>query len=677
MGLRNPAGKSFRVIFKVPGSPDIHVSVPEGVSLLEAARQADVAVDAPCSGNGTCGKCLVRIRAGNALTGRTRHITPDQYAEGWRLACQTTVEANLTIQIPEGTGKFKSRMRITDFSNSRERQLFEKLRTEMEVSGFSRGSGLEFVTLTLSEPGIQDSMADRERLLAALAERAVQTEGAVCVARDTSVGSGVSPVEACHRYDISLSALRKLPCILRESGFSCTCVVKHEENTVYVLDVFPPGGEPKGKDGRPVLPGLAVDIGTTTVALVITDLLSGEILAMGSEGNGQIRYGADVINRIIESTREGGLERLRRAVLDDTIIPLIKKAAAATGIETGQIYRTAIAGNTTMAHLFAGVSPEYLRLEPYVPAFFHGDWRPGDLGLPVHPDGKVLMAPAVGSYVGGDITAGVFASMIFHRDHYSLFIDLGTNGELVFGGRDWLMTCACSAGPAFEGGDISCGMRAAAGAAEACTVNAETMEPELTVIGGGKLAGLCGSGLIDLVGELFAAGIINARGKLVREGGGGNPRIRRDEWGMGSYVLAFEGETENGTAVTLTEGDIDNFIRAKGAIFSAIRTMLAMVDLEIDAVEEVFIAGGIGSGINIAQAIRIGMLPAIPLQRYHYIGNTSLSGAWAMVQSEKAAEKTGQIAESMTYLELSSHPHYMDEFIGACFLPHTNGDLFT
>jgi uncharacterized 2Fe-2S/4Fe-4S cluster protein (DUF4445 family) len=414
---------------------------------------------------------------------------------------------------------------------------------------------------------------------------------------------------------------------------------------------------------------------------VITDLLSGEILAMGSEGNGQIRYGADVINRIIESTREGGLEPLRQAVLHDCIIPQIKKAAAAAGVETAQIYRTAVAANTTMTHLFAGVPPEHLRLEPYVPAFFQGGkWRPVDLGLPVHPGGEVLMAPAVGSYVGGDITAGAFASMIFRKEqssgHCSLFIDLGTNGELVLGGKDWLMTCACSAGPAFEGGDISSGMRAAAGAVEACKVDPETMEPKLTVIGGGKPAGICGSGLIDLAGELFAAGIINARGKISREDYSPRPRLRQDVWGMGAYVLAFEEETESGEAIVLTEGDIDNFIRAKGAIFSAIRTMLAMVELNINAVEEVYIAGGIGSGINIAQAVRIGMLPGIPLERYHYIGNTSLSGAWAMAQSEKAFEKIVHIAGSMTYLELSSHPRYMDEFIAACFLPHTDGDLF-
>jgi uncharacterized 2Fe-2S/4Fe-4S cluster protein (DUF4445 family) len=262
--------------------------------------------------------------------------------------------------------------------------------------------------------------------------------------------------------------------------------------------------------------------------------------------------------------------------------------------------------------------------------------------------------------------------MIFKKEYFSLFIDLGTNGELVFGNRDFLLACACSAGPAFEGGEISCGMRAADGAVEACGIDRETMEPSLTVIGGGKPAGLCGSGLIDLIGELFRCGVINARGKFVREGA----RIRRDKWGEARYVAAFREETEQGGELVITETDIDNFIRAKGAIFSAIRTMLVMVDFSIDTIGAVYIAGGIGSGINVERAIRIGMLPKLPAEKYHYIGNTSLTGAYAMASSRGAAEKVAEIGRGITYLELSSHPGYMDEFIAACFLPHTNGDLF-
>jgi uncharacterized 2Fe-2S/4Fe-4S cluster protein (DUF4445 family) len=255
--------------------------------------------------------------------------------------------------------------------------------------------------------------------------------------------------------------------------------------------------------------------------------------------------------------------------------------------------------------------------------------------------------------------------MIFKKETFSLFIDLGTNGELVFGNGEFLMTCACSAGPAFEGGDISCGMRATDGAVEACSIDEETMEPTLTVIGNGEPQGLCGSGLIDMIGELFRCGIIDARGKLVREG----KRISRDEYGVGIYTIAQD--------LTITEADIDNFIRAKGAIFSAIRTMLTMLDFTMETIENVYIAGGIGSGINVERAIRIGMLPNLPPECYHYIGNTSLYGAYAMTVSRGAAGKVAEIAHGMTYLELSAHPSYMDEFIAACFLPHTNGSLFT
>jgi uncharacterized 2Fe-2S/4Fe-4S cluster protein (DUF4445 family) len=276
--------------------------------------------------------------------------------------------------------------------------------------------------------------------------------------------------------------------------------------------------------------------------------------------------------------------------------------------------------------------------------------------------------------VGGDITAGILSAGIYKKDSFSLFVDLGTNGELVFGNSELLMSCACSAGPAFEGGDISCGMRATDGAVEACSIDAETMEPTLTIIGppAQKAAGLCGSGLIDAIGELFRCGIINAKGKIIKEG----KRISHDEYGAASYILAFGADSVTGADITMNEVDIDSFIRAKGAIFSAIRSMLAIIDFSVDAIEEVYVAGGIGSGINVEKAIRIGMFPKIPVEKYHYIGNTSLSGAYAMVSSAGAAAKVTEISQGITYLELSSHPGYMDEFVAACFLPHTNGALF-
>ena len=284
------------------------------------------------------------------------------------------------------------------------------------------------------------------------------------------------------------------------------------------------------------------------------------------------------------------------------------------------------------------------------------------------------IAPNIGSYVGGDITAGTLASMIWDKDEMSLFIDLGTNGEIVFGNRDFLMSCACSAGPAFEGGDISCGMRATDGAVEAVTIDKDTMEPTLTIVGdqGQKCVGICGSGIIDIISELFRCGIINARGLFAREGA----RVKRDEHGMGRYVLAEASETETGREVSINEVDIDNFIRAKGAIFSAIDTLLNSVDMTVECIDKVYVAGGIGSGINMKNAVNIGMLPDVELEKFSYIGNSSLTGAYAMVMSEQATEKCHEVGANMTYLELSTYPGYMDSFVAACFLPHTNANLF-
>jgi uncharacterized 2Fe-2S/4Fe-4S cluster protein (DUF4445 family) len=308
-----------------------------------------------------------------------------------------------------------------------------------------------------------------------------------------------------------------------------------------------------------------------------------------------------------------------------------------------------------------------------VPAFLelHGKTA-GELGLPAKADAPVIFAPNAGSYVGGDISAGVLPAMLWHSSAMTLFIDLGTNGELVFGNEDYMLTCACSAGPAFEGGDISCGMRATRGAVDSCTIDAETMEPTLSIIDGDKPMGLCGSGLISMISELFRCGIINAQGKFVREG----KRVRYDQYGGAAYVFAFADESATGSDIMLDESDLDNFIRAKAAIFSAIRTMLKSLDMTIDDIDKIIIAGGIGSGIDIGKAISIGMLPRQPLEKYSYIGNSSLTGACAMLLSDEATEKVFEIGRNMTYIELSTHPGYMDEFVAACFLPHTDAQLF-
>jgi len=299
----------------------------------------------------------------------------------------------------------------------------------------------------------------------------------------------------------------------------------------------------------------------------------------------------------------------------------------------------------------------------------------------------MILAPNIGSYVGGDITAGVLAAAtpsgnkMWNRPEMSLLIDLGTNGEIVFGNEEFLMACACSAGPAFEGGDIGCGMRATGGAIEACTIDKASMEPEISVIGDGKPAGLCGSGLIDVVAGLFQAGIINGKGKISVDGSRdsntpGLKRISRDEYGTGFYTLVFADDSASNRDITISDVDIDNFIRAKGAIFSGIMSLLSPLGFTPTDIDDVLIAGGIGSGINIKNAISIGMLPNLPMEKFSYIGNSSLSGAYEMLTSADAEERVVEIARNMTYIELSSEPSYMDEFIAACFIPHTDETLF-
>ena len=554
----------YTIIFKIEGSQDIKTIAHQGDSLIELLWANNIDIDAPCSGNGTCGKCRVKLISGAVEMEHNTHLSQADFYDNWRLACQCKVCADAIIWVPKSAAAFKNEIKTADLGST----------VELE------------------------------------------------------------------RYQASLK------------------------------DIFDAGIKTGCKD---LGVGVAIDIGTTTVAAAMLDLTTGKVLSKASLGNGQIAYGADVINRIIQQGRDGGVEKLRHAVREETIIPIMETLCKNAGLTPESIMRVVIAGNTTMEHLFLGADGQSIRLEPYVPEFLaHEPMLCKDAGLPAGDGAMLYFAPNVGSYVGGDITAGVLPAMLWHRPEMSLFIDLGTNGELVMGNSDYLLTCACSAGPAFEGGDISCGMRATNGAVDACTIDDETFEPTLSVIGGGKPLGLCGSGIISIIAELFESGIISPKGKFAVE----HKRIVHDEYGGTEYVFATAEESATGKPLSINETDIDNFIRAKGAIFSAIRTMLKSVDMTVEDIDRIIIAGGIGSGIDIAKAVKIGMLPKQPLEKYSYIGNSSLTGACAMLISDDALAKVSDIANNMTYIELSTHPGYMDEFVASCFIPHTDASLF-
>ena len=635
----------YKVTFKFENSEDVIVFAALGENLLEVARKTNVAIDAPCNGNAACGKCKVRLLGGELDSKKTHHISDEEYAGGWRLACCSKVCADVEVMVPDIASAYKSRMKVADLSSPDEIKIFDDLKEQVLQAGIALKNDMKVITLQMNEPTLDDTMPDNERFT-----RALRAQTGVNVIR------------------ISYTALNKLAFVLRKSQFEIQVVLRETAKDLFVYDVFE-------KEKNVIVGGMAVDIGTTTVSAIIIDMLTGEILAKGSAGNGQIRYGADVINRIIESGKPGGREKLQKAVIDETINPLIDTMCRQAHLDHSQIYRLCIASNTTMNHLLLGVFADPVRMEPFVPSFFKtNSVYAYNIGVNVNQDAHIILAPNIGSYVGGDITAGAFVSMVWNKPEFSLFIDLGTNGEIVFGNSDFMFSCACSAGPAFEGGDISCGMRATDGAIEACTIDEETMEPTYSVVGdpGTKPVGICGSGIIDIIAELFRCKIISPKGKFIREG----KRVRHDEHGMGSYVIAFQEEAGSVKDVEITEVDIDSFIRAKGAIFSAIRTMLSYCDFDVSMIEHVYVAGGIGSGINMQNAIRIGMFPDVPLELYEYIGNSSLVGAYAMLYSNEAERKVYEIAQNMTYIELSNINTYMDEFVGACFLPHTDSALF-
>ena len=634
----------MKVTFQIEGGSPVSIECNAGDNLLELARRANVAIDAPCSGNGSCGKCRVKLIEGELETFKSRHITDEEYEAGWRLSCNCKVVGDCTVFVPDIASAYQSRMKTADLSSPEEVAIFEQAQAELRQSGIEFTNNYRAVELTMAEPTEDDTMPDNERLT-----WAIQAE----------LG-----VEKVH---IPFAVMVKLASTLREQNFHVTVKGELLGDTFNCMEITSAGDK--------AIVGCAIDIGTTTVSMVLVDLETGKILAKGSSGNGQIRFGADVINRIIEQGKTGGKKKLQDAIVKETLNPIIANLCRSAGISARSILRLCVGANTTMNHLFVGVDAQSVRMDPYIPSFFAWEGLlAGDLKLPANPLAPVLIAPNIGSYVGGDITAGTLASMIWDKDEMSLFIDLGTNGEIVFGNRDFLMSCACSAGPAFEGGDISCGMRATDGAIEACTIDKNTMEPTVTIVGeqGQRPVGICGSGIIDIISELYRTGIINAKGLFVREG----ERVGRDVHGMGRYIIARADESETGREVSINEVDIDNFIRAKGAIFSAIDTMLQSVDMTVEMIDHVYVAGGIGSGINMKNAVNIGMLPDVELEKFSYIGNSSLTGAYAMVISDQANEKCTELGANMTYLELSTYPGYMDSFVAACFIPHTDRNLF-
>lgn len=635
-----------KVIFMAEGKQQASITVNDRENLLEAARKAGIIIDTPCNGNGTCGKCKVRIAEGSVRTTDNGQLTEEEKANGWVLACMSEVTEDVEVEIPALASAFKNAMQITDLSENESKNI-RYVRKKLIGLGMTEAKHLEKLRIQLPEPTVDDNLADEDRLR-----------------RYFSQHLGFTDIL------LSLNILRRLPDAFRENNFQVDVVFRRRPHQkAEILDVYP------AREEERVLYGIALDIGTTSVSACLVNLATYEIVAKASMGNGQVKFGGDVINRIVYAEKPGGLSRLRRAIIDETINPLIMQLVASQKITTDDVYEMCAAGNTTMTHLLLGVNPDYLRREPFIPAVSSvPEMKSTEIGISINPEGRIYLAPSVASYVGGDITAGVFAVPVWMQDEFTMLVDLGTNGEIVFGNKDFMMTCACSAGPAFEGGEITCGTRAVPGAVEEVKIDGDTLKASYKTIGEKDPVGICGSGIIDLICEMKRTGIIDGKGRIKREID--NPRIAFDEYDIGRYYLANTELDGVASDIYITEIDIDSFIKAKGAVFSAIQTLMESMDMPIDILDSVYVAGGIGSNLGIENAIALGMLPDIPVEKYYYIGNSSMQGCYLALTLAEGRDKIAEIASNMTYMELSVHPSYMDAFVSACFIPHTDLSLF-
>jgi uncharacterized 2Fe-2S/4Fe-4S cluster protein (DUF4445 family) len=626
------------IIFQPSG---LSAQAEHGTTLSDAASAVGVPISLPCGGQGRCGRCKVVVTKGQVERRSEGKLTATELEQGYALACQTRILSDLAVFVPAIEEILVHRLPTEKGS--------EKAYELPIACDWASHPTLRKVHVRIEPPSLLDNTTDFERLSRELARQ--------YDIRDLTV---------------DLPTLRKLAKALRAAQWDVTVTLEMHTWTN-------PSGAPRLLEVAPgdqtaSLYGIAVDIGTTSNVVYLVDMVSGKVVDTASAYNMQISCGEDVISRIIYAKKPGGLEHLQRLVVQ-TLNGLIEEVANRNAIATTDVHKMTVAGNTTMIHLFLGLDPEAIRLEPYIPTITHpSPVRASELGMHINIDATVDCLPGVGAYVGGDITAGVLSSKLFATDKLSLFIDVGTNGEIVLGNSDWLISCACSAGPAFEGAGVRSGMRATVGAIEEVWISAQTAEPSYSTIGAAPPEGICGSGMISLMAEMFISGVMDKAGKLNRTLN--IPRIRVGDHGP-EYVVAWASETRKKSEdIVITEVDIANLIRAKAAIYAGFSVLTRSVGIELADVEQVLIGGAFGKYIDVEKAIQIGLLPDMPWDRFHYLGNTSALGAYAALLCSDMRAAVVDIASKMTYLELSADNTFMDQFTSALFLPHTDTASF-
>jgi len=633
--------------FKVTFFPDNKtVEAEKDKTILSAALSAGVYINSACGGDGVCGRCKVIVKKGKVITQPSGALSPEDKRQHIYLACQTTIHSDLEVEIP-------SESRI-DFEKLSPQELELRLKGLYSAAEdiqsaapaieaiFTHSPLATKLYIELPSPTHEDNLSDLERLIRQI--RRIQD----------------FPV-----LQSGLANIRQLGELLRDSDWKVTVTLGKRNGTVEIV-LIEPGNASENNFG------LCFDIGTTTISCQLVNLNNKSVLGTKASYNKQASFGSDVITRIIFAHEENGLEKLHNAVAD-TMNEMAKELIQEHNIDLNDVTCVLCAGNTTMIHLLLSVDPTYIRRDPYVPtANFVPVVRAREAGININPRGLLSCVPGVSSYVGGDSTAGVLSSGLYKQEELSILIDIGTNGEIVLGDKDFLVACAASAGPAFEGSGVTCGMRASSGAIQKVKIDPKDLNPVYSTIGDAKPRGICGSGYIDIIAEMFGAGILDKDGKLksVR-----HRRIRENETGK-EFVVVFKESADSSSDIVITEADMENLKRAKAAIYSATASLIRHMDLDFEKVKKIFIAGGFGTYLDIENAVKIGLLPDLERQKFTFIGNSSLAGARQMLLSSEAMKKADEIAKKMTYFELSVDPGYMDEYMAALFFPHTDLSKF-
>ncbi len=635
----------FKVTFK-PDNKDIRIR--KGENLLRAAVQAGIYIHSSCGGDGVCGRCKIIVKKGNFRTEPTGRITKEEKKRGYVLACLTSVQGNLVVEIPpeskldleEITEEEAKFLRLKGLFTPSEEVEVERAFIKEKV--FEHSPLATKLYLKLPKPDLDDKVSDLERLY-----RQIRKTKEIAI------------------MQTGLVNIKRLGALLRESNWKITTTLGKRNETTEIVTVEP--GDTSKKNY-----GVAFDIGTTTITGQLVDLNSKKILCTKATYNKQVVFGDDVITRIIFATEGGGLERLHHAVID-TMNDMIQDCTQEKKINLNDVNAVTCAGNTTMMHLLLRVDPKHIRREPYVStANFVPVIRSAEAGIKISPRGLLYCVPGVSTYVGGDITAGVVACGINDTDRLTLLVDVGTNGEIVVGNKDWMASCSASAGPAFEGSGLACGMRASKGAIQVVKIDPD-LGVKVETIGRLKPKGICGSGYVDLLAELFLRGVITRDGKINTKIK--SPRIKKHEHGY-EFIVVYKKDADVKHNIVITEEDIENLKRSKGAIFSAISILFKKLGLDPKDLKKIFIAGGFGTSLNIQNAIAIGLLPDLDRKIYSFVGNTSIVGSHEILLSYEAMRKAEEIARKITYIELSVEPGYMDEYVSSLFFPHTDLSRF-